>query len=76
MVAVQGDAAFDDHTSVLVEFIPGMIDQEVSVDLPGKFDQCRNHLHPRADGIQDLRTPVQIFPGMEDIIHHHRNARR
>lgn len=76
MIAVQGDAAFDDHTSVLVEFIPGMIDQEVSVDLSGKLDQCRNHLHPRADGIQDLRTTVQVFPGMEDIVHHQKNAWR
>lgn len=72
MVAVKEHrTAIQNLAPIAVDLVTQMVDQKISVDLTGKRDQRRDHLHPGPHSIDQISPRVEPEIRLEDIISHH-----
>jgi len=65
---VEQDTTVNSFSPVCVRFKTQVIDEQVTVDCPGKGKQGWDHLDGRADRIDNLRTCVQALFRRKNII--------
>lgn len=65
---MEGDAALYHLSTIPVEFVARVIHQEISTNPLGKSNHRRDHLDTRPDGIDEISSPIQVLPWMEDVI--------
>ena len=63
-------AAVHDLAAVPVDLASQVVDQEIAVDLVGKRDQRRNHLHAGPHGVDEIRTLIQPEIRFKDVVGH------
>jgi hypothetical protein len=68
MITVQGYPALDHVSTVTIQFVSQMVDQQICIDAPGQIDHWRNHLDSRPDRVKEIGPSVERFGWLENVI--------